>query len=92
MEWVEVFGEHTPFEWQLQIARSIVDPWGDDRADTRAQINTSQLLAHQSQDESMRVRVAEMVSRYYGSGDDEDDAKLELNAEALRSLPGVEKT
>lgn len=92
MDWVDVFGEHTPFEWQLQVARSIVDPWGEDRADTRAQLNTSQLLAHQSQNESMRESVADMVRSYYSTDDDEDGAKLPLNRDALKTLPGVAKS
>lgn len=86
--WLEMFESHTPYEWRLQQARAIVDPWGDDRADARAQVNTAQLMASQTEDESMRARVAELVADYYQKerGDPRD---LELNEEALAALPKV---
>ena len=40
MDWVEVYESHTPYEWLTQQALAVVDPWGDDRADMRAAINT----------------------------------------------------
>jgi len=40
MDWVEVYESHTPYEWQVQRALAIVDPWGDDRDDLRLAINT----------------------------------------------------
>jgi len=40
MDWVAVYESHTPYEWQIQRALAIVDPWGDDRDDLRAAINT----------------------------------------------------
>ena len=40
--------EHTPFEWELQIAADHVDPIGEDRADIRAAINTANLIASNS--------------------------------------------
>lgn len=72
----------------MQQARAIVDPFGDDRADTRAQINTTQILAQNTHDESVRDSVAEMVAAYYET-DDRDDNNLELNAAALAALPKV---
>ena len=40
MAWVEIYESHTHYEWRVQKALSIVDPWGDDRADQRAYVNT----------------------------------------------------
>jgi len=45
MDWVEVYESHTPYEWQQQVAASVVDPWGDDRADLRAEANTFATVA-----------------------------------------------
>ena len=35
-----MFESHTPYEWKVQRALMIVDPWGDERADMRAAYNT----------------------------------------------------
>jgi len=35
-----VYESHTPYEWLVQRCLMIVDPWGDDRDDLRAAINT----------------------------------------------------
>lgn len=43
-DWWNVRKEHTPFQWACQIARSIVEPWGDERADLRAAQNTTQIV------------------------------------------------
>ena len=40
MDWVEVYESHTPYEWLMQKILAVVDPWGDDRADLRAAVNT----------------------------------------------------
>lgn len=45
MDWVEVYESHTPYEWITQVALSIVDPWGDDRDDLRAETNTLAVVA-----------------------------------------------
>jgi hypothetical protein len=44
MDWWKVYGSHTPHEWALQKARAAVDPWGEDRADFRAALNTLQVV------------------------------------------------
>lgn len=44
MDWLKVYGSHTPHEWALQKARAAADPWGDDRADWRAALNTLQVV------------------------------------------------
>lgn len=37
MDWVRVYDSHTLYEWTVQTALNIVDPWGDDRADMRSE-------------------------------------------------------
>lgn len=39
-DWLTLYESHTPFEWQLQEVLAVVDPWGDDRDDLRAAVNT----------------------------------------------------
>lgn len=39
-EWVEIYESHTPYEWLMQRTLAAVDPWGDDRDDLRAALNT----------------------------------------------------
>lgn len=50
MDWVHVRESHTPYEWKIQRALSIVDPWGDERADRRAALNT--MAAHPIDEET----------------------------------------
>jgi hypothetical protein len=45
MDWVAVYESHTPYEWIVQTVLNIVDPWGDDRADLRAETNTLATVA-----------------------------------------------
>ncbi len=45
MDWVAVYESHSPYEWIVQVALSIVDPWGDDRDDLRAETNTLAIVA-----------------------------------------------
>ncbi len=42
---MSIYEDHTPYEWLIQAALSEVDPWGDDRADLRAEVNTLAALA-----------------------------------------------
>ena len=39
--------EHTPFEWQTQLALYVVAPYGERRADLRQAISTANLMACQ---------------------------------------------
>ncbi len=36
--------EHTPYEWACQAARKRVAPWGEERADFRAAVNTVRVI------------------------------------------------
>lgn len=40
MDAVELYLSHTPTEWLVQRVLAVVDPWGDERADKRAALNT----------------------------------------------------
>lgn len=45
LAWVKVYEDHTPYEWAVQLALAAIEPWGEDRADLRAAVNTAQLVA-----------------------------------------------
>lgn len=45
LDWWNVRDEHSPYEWALQKALFAVEPWGEDRADLRAAVNTQQIVA-----------------------------------------------
>lgn len=44
MDWVRVYESHNEYEWALQWALMITEPWGDDRADLRAAVNTASVM------------------------------------------------
>ena len=91
MAWVEMFESHTPYEWRMQQARAIVDPWGEDRADVRSQINTSQLIAaSQPENTELRDATAKAVAAYYETEQD-DPNELPLNPDAIKALPKAAK-
>ena len=47
-DWWRIKGMHTPYEWALQVAAESIDPFGEERADIRAAVNTANLMAAQS--------------------------------------------
>ncbi len=48
LDWWNIRGEHTPYEWATQIAAEQVDPTGDHRADLRGAMLTANLMAMQA--------------------------------------------
>lgn len=66
-DWWNIKREHTPFEWNVQIARSLVEPWGEERADLRAARNTTQLLLAQAVEQLDDEEAAELCNtlRFY---------------------------
>lgn len=68
-DWLTVYESHTPYEWLVQTALAIVDPWGDDRADMRAAINTMAVLPG---DEG-REETAAALTGYLKINEDEED-------------------
>lgn len=45
MAWVEIYDSHNAYEWGLQVALTEVEPWGDDRDDLRAAVNTARIVS-----------------------------------------------
>lgn len=43
-DWIEVYESHTPVEWFYQKSLAVIDPWGDDRDDIRAAMNTMAVM------------------------------------------------
>lgn len=77
MEWVKVYESHNEYEWRMQIALCQVEPWGDDRDDMRAAVNTSRIVAsHASEplDESQLTKLIHDTRTYLKiHHPDEDD-------------------
>lgn len=61
-DWLSFYESHTPFEWQLQETLAVVDPWGDERDDLRAAVNTMIAIPHS--DEVDRMEVMEHLTGY----------------------------
>ena len=49
MDWVKVYESHNEYEWRMQIALMQVEPWGEDRADYRAAMNTAMMVEAQAE-------------------------------------------
>lgn len=62
LDWWKIKGEHTPFEWALQIAADSLDPIGEERADLRAAIHTANLMSA-SLTSMTNEQFAELVQR-----------------------------
>jgi len=45
LAWVQLWLNHTPYEWAVQVALCGVEPWGDERADIREARNAAHLIA-----------------------------------------------
>lgn len=43
-DWLDVYVSHTPYEWSVQCALADVEPWGEDREDFRAAVNTLRIV------------------------------------------------
>lgn len=64
LDWWNVYDEHTPYEWALQVAMFAAEPWGEDREDLRmalaAALNQSAHAAEPVQAE----KLSEMFDQY----------------------------
>lgn len=65
-DWWNLREEHTPFQWQVQLAMYVASPFGERRADLRQAISTANLMACQMTAENA---TSEMVQRH-GTGVD----------------------
>lgn len=54
MDWVKVYESHNEYEWRMQIALMQVEPWGEDRADFRAAMNTAMLVEAQAAEQDQK--------------------------------------
>lgn len=59
-DWWRIKGLHTPQEWALQLAAESIDPYGEERDDMRAAINTANIIASNSVDVSSE-QMGEMI-------------------------------
>lgn len=90
-DWIRVYESHTEYEWALQQLRARLMPWGEDRADFRAAMNTAAAIASQMVEPDTEAigRTIEALRSYLPEGDGtetDDPATLRQIAEAMRSM------
>ena len=82
LDWWNIKGEHTPFEWACQLAMYEAAPFGERRADIRAATNTvnaivaSAMVKISSEDANALFR---QVANYLECDQDEEEA-VDLDA------------
>lgn len=66
-DWWNIKGEHTPYEWAMQQAMFLVEPYGEDRADLRAAHNTIAMCLAQASAMPSEEVIAEVENalRFY---------------------------
>jgi len=52
LDFDNVYYEMSPFEWSVHQALAVIEPWGEDRADLRAAVNTVRHLIANSNEPS----------------------------------------
>lgn len=67
----------------MQLILAHVDPWGDDRADLRAAMNS--IAVGQWSEEADRDEIFNSLKSYLGF-DAEEDNEIEFNPEALKRV------
>ena len=76
-DWWNVRAEHTPFQWQAQVALYSSQPWGERRADLRAAIGTANLVAAQMTAENATPEwfsdTVQALTNYLRQNEDEPD-------------------
>ena len=80
--WRKLYKSHSPAEWAMQKAMAIVEPFGENRADQRAAINT--IASGIKISEENIDEVYEYLTNY--TGDEDDQEELEADPEVLASL------
>lgn len=55
LDFDNVYYELSPYEWSVHQALFVVEPWGEDRADLRAAVNTVRHLLENSSEASDEV-------------------------------------
>lgn len=90
-DWWNVYDEHTPYQWALQRARAVVDPWGDDRADQRSGMQTLTLIQSQRKEPlDLQARKAVLSSTMeYTQASQRTELGTEITAGAIDAvIPG----
>ncbi len=87
-DWIDFRDAHTNYEWAVQEAANIVEPFGEERADMRMAMNTMQIVASlnpQMSDETFQ-EVFRLLRNYTGDDDQNDQGELEANPKALAAI------
>lgn len=79
-DWFDFYYSHNGYEWALQVAANIVEPFGEDRDDVRHSNNTDVLLMQTAGKASEEEWAAALERRTNYTGDDENDQN-ELKAD-----------
>jgi hypothetical protein len=80
-DWWNLRDEHTPFQWQAQLAMYFASPWGERRADLRQAISTANLMMMQCSAEGRtQDQFSEIIrglTEYLPGSNTEETADLE---------------
>lgn len=80
----DFYFSHTPYEWLMQHLLNIVEPFGDDRADERAKINS---MYQKAEDPSDIETLFDMLTNYAGNKPADDDPnQLPVDPTALAAI------
>lgn len=86
LDWWNIRGEHTPFQWSLQHAVHAAIPSGEARADLRAAVMTANLMTCQSAAEIDDADFRKMVNSLVGYLKSAQDYENEADIEAARRI------
>lgn len=89
LDWWNIRGEHTPYEWALQLALYAVAPFGERRADMREARQTAILIASKRTEPMGADEFHELwkTAANYLPGDQEQDDE-EADLDALAAMQG----
>lgn len=82
-DWLEFYDSHTAYEWHLQRAANIVEPFGEDRADDRSRIHA---LFTKINDPEWLRKLFDLLSNYTGDIEPQNSGELEANPQALAKI------
>lgn len=83
-DWIKLYESHNEYEWALQQLLALLDPWGDERADFRAAVNTATQIASQQTEPDMDAMLRQIEAlRRYVPADSDDQSE---NPETLRKI------
>ena len=91
-DWWNLRDEHTPYQWQCQLAMYSANPWGERRADLRAAVNSTSIrlaFASGNVQESDINTIVHSLSHYLPC-DRDNDEEIEVDQAALNLIQGKE--